>query len=121
MWPRTSWPLSNLTRNIVLGRASVISPSISIFSSFAIGAGQGSACAAVAPGSATRSAALERGVARALLEKAPDCVLQVLGGEEDGELIARGSVRFLEASGTVGADELHRVWFGRSVCTSKSE
>src|SRR3954454_1497728 len=34
MWPRTSWPLSSLTRNIVLGRASVISPSISIFSSF---------------------------------------------------------------------------------------
>jgi hypothetical protein len=28
--------LSNLTRNIVLGSASVISPSISIFSSFAI-------------------------------------------------------------------------------------
>src|SRR5215218_7950651 len=33
MWPSTSWPLSSLTRNIVLGRASVISPSISIFSS----------------------------------------------------------------------------------------
>src|SRR3954453_12856012 len=36
MWPRTSWPLSSLTRNIVLGRASVISPSISIFSSLAM-------------------------------------------------------------------------------------
>src|SRR5882757_8880542 len=36
MWPRTSWPLSNLTLNIVLGRASVISPSISIFSSLAM-------------------------------------------------------------------------------------
>src|SRR6476469_4057932 len=33
MLPSTSWPLSSLTRNIVLGRASVISPSISIFSS----------------------------------------------------------------------------------------
>src|SRR6201747_1076562 len=33
MWPRTSWSLSSLTLNIVLGRASVISPSISIFSS----------------------------------------------------------------------------------------
>src|SRR5688572_28571644 len=33
MWPRTSCPLSRVTRNIVLGRASVISPSISIFSS----------------------------------------------------------------------------------------
>src|SRR3954447_7989248 len=33
MWPSTSCPLSSLTRNIVLGRASVISPSISIFSS----------------------------------------------------------------------------------------
>src|SRR5918999_566819 len=34
MWPSTSWPLSSFTRNIVLGRASVTSPSISIFSSF---------------------------------------------------------------------------------------
>src|SRR5262249_29115960 len=33
MWPRTSWSLSSLTLNMVLGRASVISPSISIFSS----------------------------------------------------------------------------------------
>src|SRR5262245_19266803 len=39
MWPRTSCPLSSLTRNIVLGRASVISPSISIFSSLAMRAG----------------------------------------------------------------------------------
>src|SRR6478609_9470416 len=39
MWPSTSWPLSNLTRNIVLGRASVISPSISIFSSLAMRGG----------------------------------------------------------------------------------
>src|SRR5690242_83918 len=36
MWPSTSWPLSSLTRHIVLGRASVISPSISIFSSLAM-------------------------------------------------------------------------------------
>src|SRR3954470_20482503 len=36
MWPSTSCPLSSLTRNIVLGRASVISPSISIFSSLAM-------------------------------------------------------------------------------------
>src|SRR5215210_2583719 len=35
MCPSTSWSLSSLTRNIVLGRASVTSPSISIFSSFA--------------------------------------------------------------------------------------
>src|SRR5436309_15359180 len=34
MWPSTSCPLSSLTRNMVLGRASVTSPSISIFSSF---------------------------------------------------------------------------------------
>src|SRR5690242_5257324 len=39
MWPSTSCPLSSLTRNIVLGRASVISPSISIFSSLAMRAG----------------------------------------------------------------------------------
>src|SRR5436305_14376059 len=36
MWPSTSCPLSSLTRNIVLGRASVLSPSISIFSSLAM-------------------------------------------------------------------------------------
>src|SRR3954454_15019418 len=33
MWPSTSCSLSSLTLNMVLGRASVISPSISIFSS----------------------------------------------------------------------------------------
>src|SRR4051812_43362862 len=33
MWPSTSCSLSSLTLNIVLGRASTISPSISIFSS----------------------------------------------------------------------------------------
>src|SRR3954451_11246847 len=33
MWPSTSWSLSSLTLNIVFGRASSISPSISIFSS----------------------------------------------------------------------------------------
>src|SRR5215211_1745860 len=35
MWPSTSWSLSSLTLNIVFGSASTISPSISIFSSFA--------------------------------------------------------------------------------------
>src|SRR3954468_13863262 len=35
MWPSTSCPLSSFTRNIVFGRASVTSPSISILSSFA--------------------------------------------------------------------------------------
>src|SRR4051812_36040796 len=34
MCPRTSWSFSSFTLNIVLGRASRISPSISIFSSF---------------------------------------------------------------------------------------
>src|SRR5215208_6160584 len=34
MCPSTSWSLSSLTLNIVFGRASTISPSISIFSSF---------------------------------------------------------------------------------------
>src|SRR5215210_8321089 len=33
MWPSTSCPLSSVTRNIVLGRASETSPSISILSS----------------------------------------------------------------------------------------
>src|SRR5918998_6815320 len=34
MWPSTSWSLSSRTRNIVLGSASVTSPSSSILSSF---------------------------------------------------------------------------------------
>src|SRR3954471_21699549 len=34
-WPRTSWPLSNCTRNIAFGSASTTSPSNSTFSSFA--------------------------------------------------------------------------------------
>src|ERR1051325_11265836 len=34
MWPSTSWPLSSFTRNIVLGKASVTSPSTSMVSSF---------------------------------------------------------------------------------------
>src|SRR5918997_358990 len=37
MCPRTSCPLSSLTLNIVFGRASAISPSISIFSSLGTG------------------------------------------------------------------------------------
>src|SRR5436190_21920158 len=37
MWPSTSCSLSSLTLNIVFGRASTISPSISIFSSLPIG------------------------------------------------------------------------------------
>src|SRR5919112_417495 len=36
MCPSTSWSLSSLTLNMVLGRASRISPSISILSSFAM-------------------------------------------------------------------------------------
>src|SRR4051812_32653346 len=40
MCPSTSCSLSSLTLNIVLGRASTISPSISIFSSFGKGAAQ---------------------------------------------------------------------------------
>src|SRR5918995_2634526 len=41
MWPRTSCPLSSWTLNMVFGRASTISPSISIFSSL------GTACDAL--------------------------------------------------------------------------
>src|SRR5215218_1659739 len=33
-WPRTTWSLSSLTRNIAFGRASITSPSSSTFSSF---------------------------------------------------------------------------------------
>src|SRR4051812_39504392 len=40
MWPRTSCPLSSWTLNIVLGRASTISPSISIFSSLGTAVGR---------------------------------------------------------------------------------
>src|ERR1700750_3039965 len=38
-WPRTTWSLSSLTRNMALGRASMTSPSNSTFSSLAMPSG----------------------------------------------------------------------------------
>src|SRR2546421_5881504 len=63
MWPSTSCPLSSLTRNMVLGRASVTSPSISIFSSFATRASLGGGPAAK-PGAVRRVASDLRDVYR---------------------------------------------------------
>src|SRR5680860_269477 len=77
MWPRTSWSLSSLTRNIVLGRASVISPSISIFSSLPMRRG-----AYLTLGSSAQPAgALDRLLARAHLAR-------VLVSLELGDLLA---------------------------------
>src|SRR5262245_48393106 len=78
MWPSTSWSLSSLTRNIVLGRASVISPSISIFSSLPMRPG-----AYLTVQSAVQSAgAVERLLPRAHLAR-------VLGGLQLGEQVAQ--------------------------------
>src|SRR5918992_4733630 len=71
MWPRTSWPLSSLTRNIVFGRASVTSPSISIFSSLANGT-------AWPPARAPRYAARAGGPALDLLDV--DCLRALVAG-----------------------------------------
>src|ERR1044072_9229546 len=78
MCPSTSCPLSSLTRNIVFGRASVISPSISIFSSLAM------RLAAYLTGwrDRPRLTALERRLARPFREERFDRALQVLGREE---------------------------------------
>src|SRR5665811_2315642 len=77
MWPRTSWSLSSLTRNIVLGRASVISPSISIFSSLPMRRG-----AYLTPNStAQRPRPLQSLFRRAHLAR-------VLGGLELGQQVA---------------------------------
>src|SRR5680860_584209 len=93
MWPRTSWSLSSLTRNIVLGRASVISPSISIFSSLPMRRG-----AYLTPGSAAQPACpLEGFLARAHLAR-------VLGGLELGEQIAQlGTGRDPQIGGELAA------------------
>src|SRR6185437_3241572 len=80
MWPRTSWPLSSLTRNIVLGRASVISPSISIFSSLAMRRG---AYRTLETASAAHGA---RPLQRLL---AGSDLARVLGGLELGEQLAQ--------------------------------
>src|SRR4249920_1082041 len=95
MWPRTSWSLSSLTRNIVLGRASVISPSISIFSSFAMRPGR----------VAGRSAALERRVAGSVLQEAGHGVLQILRGEQVREHTRGHLVRVVHPSFAVAAND----------------
>src|SRR5829696_2302788 len=101
MWPSTSWPLSSLTRNMVFGRASVISPSISIFSSLAMRRG------AYLTGWALRPylAPLESRLARSLLEERPDGVLQILGGEEATGDRRRLHVGLVDAALEVGADQ----------------
>src|SRR5688500_5153987 len=107
MCPRTSWSLSSLTLNMVLGRASVTSPSISIFSSFAISA-------AMSVARRRPLLALERGFARPISKEARDPVSQVLGGEQLAEHARRHLVRVLHPAVDVRPDDAlgHRVRAG---------
>src|SRR5918996_4689827 len=95
MCPRTSWPLSSVTRNIVFGRASVISPSISIFSSFAMRGRR------VASG----LAALECRLAGPLGEEALHRPLQILGGEQLRELVGDDAVGLAHSPLAVGTND----------------
>src|SRR3954454_22406567 len=74
MCPSTSWSLSSFTRNIVFGRASMTSPSISIFSSFGKAGPRLLGAAWLAP--------LEGRLPGPLREEGVDRFLEVLGGEE---------------------------------------
>src|SRR6266511_5395669 len=108
MWPRTTCSLSSLTLNIVLGRASTTSPSISIFSSLPIGAAQGSSAIRRPIGCLgpfmgvqgglrpARLAALEGGFAGALLEKRLDRVVEVLCLEQRTRRLGRLAVGLLD-------------------------
>src|ERR1041384_8776214 len=94
MCPRTSWSLSSLTLNIVLGRASVTSPSISIFSSLPMRQVRVAATPIAEPegrgGGAAPSSRLfplESRFPRPVCKEGADRVLKVLGGEELGELL----------------------------------
>src|SRR4029077_13200639 len=93
------------TRNMVLGSASVISPSISIFSSFAICAGQGSAWRRCRRGFGSRLATLEGRLPRSLLEESGHGVLQVLGGEKLGEDVGGDAIGLLHAPRPLGAND----------------
>src|ERR1044072_6213463 len=101
MCPSTSCPLSSLTRNIVFGRASVISPSISIFSSLAM------RLAAYLTGwrDRPRLTALERRLARPVREERFDRALQVLGREEAAGDRRRFLVRLVDPALEVGPDQ----------------
>src|SRR5215213_7323737 len=107
MWPRTSWSLSSFTLNMVFGRASVISPSISIFSSLPIGArvaqrSRGTRAPAPPVGGL---ATLERRVPRALLDEGRDRGLEVLAGEESAEDLGRDLVGRVDATAAIGAHD----------------
>src|SRR4051812_42618870 len=104
MWPRTSCSLSSLTLNIVLGRASVTSPSISIFSSLGM---RGERVAAVTwwPGPLPP---LESRLARPVVEERADRVLQVLGLEQAAGDVGSHLVGPLDPALEVGADDALR-------------
>src|SRR6476646_5148381 len=112
MWPSTSCPLSSLTRNIVFGRASVISPSISIFSSLPMRVAAYLTAARTPPALAT----LELRLARPFVEEGANRALQVLGGEQPaGDVrVFRGGL--VDAPLEVGTDDPlgRRVGFCRS-------
>src|SRR3954451_7965855 len=106
MCPRTSWSLSSFTRNIVLGRASITSPSISIFSSLLKagsklprGADRGTQTA----GKRRGLTSLESRFSGAVLEEAVDRVLEVGGGEQPAGELPDAGVGAVDALVEVGA------------------
>src|SRR5918994_2373448 len=92
MCPRTSWSLSSFTLNMVLGRASWTSPSISIFSSFPTGE-------SLLPLEILK-------LAGALGQKRFDRALQVLGLEQVRKDARRDLVRVVDAAVEVSPDDL---------------
>src|SRR5918992_1847429 len=95
MWPRTSWSLSSFTRNIVFGRASVISPSISIFSSLPMRSER-----------VARSLATPEGrLAGPLTEERVDRPLEILGAEQRPGDLRCLAVGLVDAPLELGADE----------------
>src|SRR6266511_1651217 len=97
MWPRTSCSLSSLTLNIVFGRASVTSPSISIFSSFPI---SGKRVAGLP--------ALESRLAWPLVQERPNRLLEILGFEQGARHLGGHPIRLGDASLQMGTNDALR-------------
>src|SRR3954462_12405882 len=117
MCPSTSWSLSSFTRNIVFGRASMTSPSISIFSSLlktgckrSKGRGPGRRPQVAGRRRMRLLTPLESGLSGAVLEEAVDRVLQVLGGEQAGRQLADARVG---ATDPLVEDRAHHALRGR--------
>src|SRR5215207_9260427 len=105
MCQRTSWSLSSLTLNIVLGKASVTSPSNSIFSSLPIRTGRVAATPIAEPELRSGGAAplsrlftLELGFPRPICKERAHRVLQIVGREKPREHAWRDLVGALDSA-----------------------